>query len=778
MNWHESKWFAEWLRLARLVLVLVSPLSVRAVDIYAVHTNGTTTPYTAASNTDLARGAALLAAVTNGIAGDRLYLTNVVFDLGATNRLQLQSVQPGMSLIGAGRNATEIKTQCDFSIVGNAFIQVGTNSLVSDLTVTSRAGSNKFSFPVGVWHGPAATGVALSNLNVSGNSDCIYMFTTNASSASFYNLNLSANYDCYNVGSTGGTYYLTNCVSVSTATSASGFAEHGFGATLDDGTFTIVDSTFTGTGGTTDNNGILLNGGTVSITRGAATAIGANACDLNIGSGSINASGLRYSTTCGLAPVNLPATYYVDWDTGSDANLGTSTTTPWKRAPGMNGFAATYHHVAGDQYMFKGGVRWPNSAFQLKITRGGAPGTPDVFGSDANWFTGPFWTPPIWDFENIALGTGFNSGAGVLLDAAGGAFGYVTFSFLDVQRHRGYLAPNDFGACTFTLSQAPHHVLWANCTIRDWSIPTPAAGQDGTGGGGICMVAGGGAGCRVTGCVLTQAGATNGCRSGRALSLFGTIDNTTIYQTPNAFLGSGSIHDCDVHDIVGATDPNAHENGIYTQAPSQIFNNRVYNIVSSGSAIYTSPSFSGGTGFDSIYNNLVYNTGAQGPLQIDTDGATPQLCGSHVYNNTLVANGGYCIRVVARGTATLGLLDMVNNQLITSGGTAICYNNTGAGCANVGTVTNLTPLVQTPTVASAAGYTAGNSYQPTLISSPTVGAGTDLSMLFTTSLLGVTRIPPWDIGCYQFSATPPPHAPASVRILAEQLKTGFIRTKP
>lgn len=491
---------------------------------------------------------------------------------------------------------------------------------------------------------------------------------------------------------------------------------------------------------------------------------------------------LRLSILALLGATALHAsTHYVDWVGGSDANDGLTTGTAWKRCPGMNSFSGTYTHTPGDIFVFKGGTVWPVAAFQLRITKGGSSdGIRDLYTSDSTWFTGPFWTQPVWDFQDTALGTGFNSGAGILLDAAGGSFGYITFQFLNVKRHRGYLSPADFGACTFTLASAPHHITWDRCTIQDWSIPTPAAGQDGTGGGGICMVNGGGAGCIVTGCVLTQAGAVNGCRSGRALSLFGTIEFCTIHDTPNAFLGSGTVHDCTVYNIVAATDPLAHENGIYCQAPSTVYNNIVHNLDPNASAIYLSPSFSGGTGYDLVYNNLVYNTGAQAPIQVDSEGATPQLTGSHLYNNTLVANGGYCIRAVYRaGQPNLGLLDMVNNHLITSGGTFICYDATNSGCATVTTVTNVANLQQSVTAATADGYTQANGYAPASGAAPTVGTGNTLSIVFTNSLNGVTRSGAWDRGAYQFAGTPPPPpTPSRVVLRTTLLRADLIRTKP
>lgn len=80
-----------------------------------------------------------------------------------------------------------------------------------------------------------------------------------------------------------------------------------------------------------------------------------------------------WSANCGVSP----ATYYVDYVGGNDANNGTSTATPWKHAPGD----ATYKNCtlqAGDKVIFKGGVSYEGSTTTLttrtaavRITAGG-----------------------------------------------------------------------------------------------------------------------------------------------------------------------------------------------------------------------------------------------------------------------------------------------------------------------------------------------------------------------------------------------------------------------
>ena len=102
------------------------------------------------------------------------------------------------------------------------------------------------------------------------------------------------------------------------------------------------------------------------------------------------------------------ATYYIDWVSGLDSNNGTSINTPWKRHPFMRGWTGSYSHVAGDRYIFKGGVTWPGSCWRMDITVGGSAAKYDYYGVTNNWFTGASWSRPIFDgtgstFEAIMI---------------------------------------------------------------------------------------------------------------------------------------------------------------------------------------------------------------------------------------------------------------------------------------------------------------------------------------------------------------------------------------
>jgi hypothetical protein len=81
--------------------------------------------------------------------------------------------------------------------------------------------------------------------------------------------------------------------------------------------------------------------------------------------------------------VVLANTYYVDYQFGSDKNVGTSTSAPWKHHPWMQTFSGSYTHAAGDVFVFKGGSTWLWSSgdqmFPLYVKAGGSPGTSDQY---------------------------------------------------------------------------------------------------------------------------------------------------------------------------------------------------------------------------------------------------------------------------------------------------------------------------------------------------------------------------------------------------------------
>lgn len=102
-----------------------------------------------------------------------------------------------------------------------------------------------------------------------------------------------------------------------------------------------------------------------------------------------------------LASSAMSAIYYIDYASGNDGNNGISKSSPWKRCPGMNGFAGSYAHSAGDKFIFKGGVTWPTTCFDMTISNSGTSEAQDEYTVDETWYTGGLYSAPVWDGENL-----------------------------------------------------------------------------------------------------------------------------------------------------------------------------------------------------------------------------------------------------------------------------------------------------------------------------------------------------------------------------------------
>ena len=135
--------------------------------------------------------------------------------------------------------------------------------------------------------------------------------------------------------------------------------------------------------------------------------------------------------TLAAMPAADGATYYIDYDGGRDSNAGTRDQ-PWSRHPYMNGWTGSYSHTSGDRFIFKGGVTWPASAFQILIRAGGSgEQNRDYYGVDTTWYAGQAFSKPLFDFQNTILSIwGGTSLSGVrILDSS-----YITIDGIEMAR--------------------------------------------------------------------------------------------------------------------------------------------------------------------------------------------------------------------------------------------------------------------------------------------------------------------------------------------------------
>ncbi len=107
------------------------------------------------------------------------------------------------------------------------------------------------------------------------------------------------------------------------------------------------------------------------------------------------------------AAAKAGTTYYIDFANGSNSNSGTSTSAPWKTHPYMqvgaactgSGKAPAYSHVAGDRFIFKGGVTWPAACFMMTVSASGNPVRLIITGLTTHG-PGGGWSRPVFDLQN------------------------------------------------------------------------------------------------------------------------------------------------------------------------------------------------------------------------------------------------------------------------------------------------------------------------------------------------------------------------------------------
>lgn len=180
------------------------------------------------------------------------------------------------------------------------------------------------------------------------------------------------------------------------------------------------------------------------------------------------------------------ATYYVDFDGGSDANNGTSTATPFKRCPGdasATGTSASTTLAAGDTVIFKGGVNYLGT---VALSWSGSSGSPIVYdgNSAGTWGTGMGG----FNFTNHpTLIRGFN---------ATGARQWLTFTNLSFKEIGGYAEEDPAGAgplasktgigIDFETSNGSSNIVIAACLfeeIGEWRNKTNFNASTPVGGG-------------------------------------------------------------------------------------------------------------------------------------------------------------------------------------------------------------------------------------------------------------------------------------------------------
>lgn len=454
-------------------------------------------------------------------------------------------------------------------------------------------------------------------------------------------------------------------------------------------------------------------------------------------------------------------TYYIDYSAGADGNNGTSKSTPWKHHPYMAGWTGSYSHVAGDHFIFKGGVTWPYTSLPLSVSTGGTNGNPDYYGVDQTWYTGSSWARPIFNFG----GTSSPNGNTIALGAS-----YVTLDNIEMTNLYWTTAVGGANVAYVYVSGASG-VTISNSYFHGWSHASTAGDNLKIILGATYAVTGTDI---VTGCTF-DGGDTSGENSGMATYTMPVIRNSIARNMANGFLvwsenGGSSAYAEVSGNTIGpinvSFDSNEHTNSIEDVGVTgtlNVFNNVVHD--SMAVAL-----FIGGSGAvaDNIYNNVIYNNTHVGPAPIDLE-VRAAMGNISVYNNTITDDAGtYCVGP-STTSDTGGALKIENNY---------CISSHGMLSGSYSPITNSNNLVQTSATASAQGYTASNLFKPTSATATTVGAGLNLTSLGMTTLdsdlLAVARpgSGAWDAGAYEYGSgtVTAPSAPSAPTIVSAVAK--------
>jgi hypothetical protein len=492
------------------------------------------------------------------------------------------------------------------------------------------------------------------------------------------------------------------------------------------------------------------------------------------------------------------ATYYIDYVGGADTNNGTSTATPWKRAPGMVGCAntcASTTPAAGDSFIFKGGVTWPNGVFgwlwtwsgNATTASPGCTGTGCIYiGVDKSWYTGASWARPILDAEGTATTTRDGIANHILRLYAN----YVIVDNLEFTGLYWTGVPSFGHSVNLQISGGTPgvgtNIEIKNIYIHGWSHNTYASGTREI----PCGVVGDtGIPNNHTNSIIHDSVIDGSDTSKDSCSaIFGgppyIVNNYLNWVSSGMIInGSVKVDGNTVTNIPASFDTSAHTNGIEINASQDavVSNNVIANLGGGTLGLWVAPNVNYSTW---VYNNLIYNTDTSNVV----DPAPP------VTNNGCANNGTYCTSsgsvyiwnntvqcgpdsnpsaVCAAGIASsIAAVELKNNHWITNATTP----NNGEWSTNGVTPTTATNLRQSASAATSAGYTSAQTspFFPTAADGATVGTGTDLSAscagaltaLCSSTTLGVilnadktvtarktaiARGAAWDIGAYEYA---------------------------
>ncbi len=437
------------------------------------------------------------------------------------------------------------------------------------------------------------------------------------------------------------------------------------------------------------------------------------------------------------------ATYYIDYASGNDANNGTSTSTPWQRAPGMQGVsgnAASHTITAGDNFIFKGGVTWPNSTMgwgfiftspSTSTSAVGCSGSGCVYlGTDKTWYSSANCSAkgysgfcrPVFDAQAAEVAPS-EGGAltNIMLDVYGGANGYIVVDDLEFT---GFFQGDDTSNSRILQMRCSTHCEFKNLYVHGWS-------HGGTATHDNSQIIGGNLACPpdYTSSVHDNVFDGSDTTDDMMMAMKGGpayFYNNYVADMHNGLIGfvTYTWNNTFLH-INGSFDATSHGNVIESAGCQMIAYDNYISDSTGGATLFNTP-VDGSVDYD--FNNVIVKQQNEA-IQIDNNGLTTGSgSGIYVFNNTIQSPAGVAFSPIdgpsRSGYPNLSFMTVQNNHLIADNPTVNFLTHTS-------TTTETNDVEQTNAQAAGAGYasTSTYAYSPPGGSGITVNAGANLTSL-------------------------------------------------
>lgn len=483
------------------------------------------------------------------------------------------------------------------------------------------------------------------------------------------------------------------------------------------------------------------------------------------------------------------ATYYIDYEKGDDANVGTSTNAPWKRHPGMNGWSGqAFVTQPGDRFIFKGGITWPNAACSMYLTDDGTSENRIYVGIDTNWYSRVqfiYWTNgngivqqsfnyPIIDAEGLDIvdNRSFAGASNTRNNAVIVTGDYITIDGLCVKGVRiddnpAGGSPNPDAGSDHTLRV--HDALdfiGQGLYLCDWVVDTVHGGDVGGAIATGSCVNSALISCRIKGPENIDSKfitAINGRDYGNAVQFFSLVQGCDISRTGQGVWNCKIVESNVIHSLGQYTDSQTHENALWAQNSATINGNVFRDVVG---LLYFMPGWGKRSNHTMVaFNNVFLNTPA---LRLNPQD-NPDVSNELWFFNNVVKQSSLCLQVgTTKPGAPFAALVIQNNIFISDKSSNPEALVNLVDTSDFGSRYESSHNVYLSTAqANSLGLTTARLFKPSYQIPILAGQGYDLSSKTGIDMLGISRPHGgfWDIGPYQISgAHYAPAPPTDLRL--------------